>query len=205
MPSLVWGGWRQSGRFLVRARCMVALRLVRHKGNPAVPDELDTGNHVFRLCARQSNRDGTLLDAGDPIGRVQGINFFGDLGSILAVFGFDLALVLLHELGCGAAKRDDEVRRHALLNQRLPGLFDDLKLLEQPLSFSVGDVESDLDLAQSGKCRLIVGALRTRWRKGQGKKRDRQASSNLDAALFFSPSVFRLFRVRPLFFSIARQ
>jgi hypothetical protein len=58
-----------------------------------------------------------LLHASDSVGDLKRLDFFDDLQGVFAVFGFDLGLVRLHQLGCGITKRDHHDGLHALLDQ----------------------------------------------------------------------------------------
>ena len=65
----------------------IAFRLVGHKRNPSVPDDLHAGDYILRLGAGEPDGNAALLNTGDAVGRVQRADFFGDLGSILSIFG----------------------------------------------------------------------------------------------------------------------
>src|SRR5262249_7552027 len=82
------------------------------------------------------------------------------------------------------------MRLHALLHQRLPRLVDDVELREQSLPIAIGEIKRDLDLAQSGKGRLIIGALRIGWVTGDGKNRDYSDSDKTDSAHVFLPVAY---------------
>src|SRR6478672_4515913 len=128
-----------------------------------------------------------LARRGDPVGRAKRVDFLGDLRGIVTIFGLDLALVRLHELGCGTAKSKHELRLHALFHQRLPRLVNDVQLREQGFPIAVGEIKRDLNLAQSGKDGLIVGTLRIGRSDDDGKDRDGGSSDRTDAMHVFLP------------------
>src|SRR5436309_4684088 len=107
---------RLLARIFLRRNVAKSLCLIPHKRDPAVPHHLDPCNDFLRLRARESDRDRTLFDTRDSLGGAKRGDFLSDLGGILTVFGFDLALVCLHELGCRPTKREHEMRLHALFH-----------------------------------------------------------------------------------------
>src|ERR1700682_695539 len=64
------------------------------------------------------------------------------------------------------------MRRYLLLNQRLPGLVDDIEPTEQSLAVTVLDVERDLDVLEPGERRMIVGRFGTRRAEKKCRQRD---------------------------------
>ena len=110
---------------MLRTDIAVAFGLIRHQRNPPVPDHFDAREHVLRVRPGEPDRNGALLQAFDPVGGVKRFHRLGDLAASARSSGFSLALVGLHEARRRAAKRDDEMRLDALLDQRLSGFVDD--------------------------------------------------------------------------------
>src|SRR5262249_22607441 len=59
----------------LRRNVAVSLGLIAHKRDPAVPDHLDPCNDVLRLRASESDRNRTLFDARNSVGRASALIF----------------------------------------------------------------------------------------------------------------------------------
>src|SRR5438094_7733657 len=111
----------------------VTLRLVRHERDPGVTDDLHRRHDVFGPRALLADRDGALLEVVDPLGAAHLGQLRSDLRRALAVFGLYLRLVGLGKARGRATEGEHEMRRHALLDERLARLVDDVQPAEQCL------------------------------------------------------------------------
>src|SRR5207249_6779380 len=72
----------------------------------------------------------------------------------------------LHKLRRRPAERKDEMRSHALLDQRPARLVDDVESPEQRLGFARRDVEGDLDFLCALERLVVIVASGERTRAG---------------------------------------